>query len=131
MMKWTRLLLVFVILFASGCSQQSSSAPQSLSDLYPGDIRNVDRVEIVDGSSGEKKSFAQYDAISKWIERIEHVVFTPDPDQEKRDGFSFSVKLLEGGKQKLSFTTNSINDRYYITDESFYEAIKEFFAKSP
>lgn len=126
-MKYSHLVIIMILLLIPACSQPSNIAPKKMSEFYPGDIRNVDRVEITDGSSGASKVFNNKESISDWLESIKNVTFTPDQDQGKRDGLRYSVKLFEGEKHKLSFSTNSINDRYYLTDVSFYESIKEFF----
>ncbi|RIX60292.1 hypothetical protein D3P08_01610 [Paenibacillus nanensis] len=126
-MKCFHVVSILILLLISACSQSNNTTSKKLSEFYPGEIQNVDQVEITNGSSGERKSFKNKENISEWLESIKDVTFRIDQEQEKRDGFRYSVKLFESGENKLSFSTNTINDRQYITDDNFYESIKEFF----
>ncbi|WP_054024008.1 hypothetical protein [Bacillus sp. FJAT-28004] len=121
-------LLLLILLFASGCAETNNES-QSLSDFYSGDILFVDYLEITNGSTEDKRAYHDVKQIQDWLTSIQDISFIPASDQSKRDGFRYSVALFEGDQQKLSFTTNSVGHKYFVTDPRLVEAINVLFEK--
>lgn len=88
-MKYSHVVFILILLLISACSQSNNITSKKLSEFYPGEIQNVDQIEITDGSSGGSKSFKNKENISEWLETIKDVTFRLDQDQGKRDGFRF------------------------------------------
>ena len=88
---------------------------------------NVDRIEILDGSTGESKTYEHVDHIVSLLEAIKDEVFILDSDQAERDGFSYAVELFEGKKLKMAFSPSRLNNKNYITDENLTISIRNFF----
>ena len=122
--------LLALMLIAAGCSKAPSKidlTPRQLHELYPGDIKHVNYMEIRSGSTGELKSYSDKEQIGQWISSVENIVMVPDPNQEGRVGFLFSVALFEDKQIKLSFTPNSSNKIYYIHNKELFSSIKQLF----
>ncbi|MCI3921227.1 hypothetical protein MO973_13400 [Paenibacillus sp. TRM 82003] len=119
--KMSALLLFLIIPLISGCAAPSAEDPDSegitIREMYPGSLSDVDTIRVIDGSSGERRLFRNKRQVQAWIQQVKDVTFTPDPNQGERDGFLFNVDFLEHNKVKLSFTPNSLEDRYYIHNE--------------
>jgi len=63
--------VIFVILFlllVTGCKESKEPIvlqPITLSQIYPGSILNVNKIELLDGSSGERKVIEDQRQIEK------------------------------------------------------------------
>ncbi|MGG1550726.1 hypothetical protein [Paenibacillus ferrarius] len=125
------LALCFVLLLvALGCSKEEikpKPSPATLADLYPGDLRQVDHIEIRSGSTGELHSYDDAAAIQKWLSTLSGFTLTPDSNQEGRVGFLYGVTLYEKKTRKLGFTNNSIASVYYLYNEAWVREIQAFF----
>lgn len=122
------LFMMFIIIVASGCTV-ADDEPKKLRELYPGNILHVDHLSLTNGSSGEKKSVRDAVQIQEWLESIHDLELIPSSDQSKRDGFLYSIDLFEGDDKKMSFTTNSVDGKYYIASPILTDSIKVFFEK--
>ncbi|PKQ89291.1 hypothetical protein CXK86_19770 [Paenibacillus sp. BGI2013] len=120
-------LLMGVAIVACSKPQAEKLTTMTLQELYPGDIANVDSIEITDGSSGERKMFSNQKQILEWIDQIKDMKFEPDSNQEERSGFLYSVSLREGHMSKLGFTPNSQGGHNYIHNEELTLKIQEMF----
>ncbi|MDQ0059982.1 hypothetical protein [Paenibacillus harenae] len=124
------ILMLMVAVAASGCTAEANiDEPISLGLLYPGEIERVDRMEVMSGSTGEKKMFDDAGQVQSWLKSIQDIELTVSLDQSKKDGFLYSVSLFEGDKKTMGFTPNFIDDKYYETDERVVEAIEVLFEK--
>ncbi|UJF32957.1 hypothetical protein [Paenibacillus hexagrammi] len=124
----TLLIWLFILIFTAGCTG-SEHSPEKLRDLYPGNLMQVDEIHITIGATGEKKMYRDPKQIQEWLKSVQDIEFTRSPDQSKKDGFLYAVTLLEGNTAKMSFTTNSVGDTYYVTDAKLVDAIKEIVDK--
>ncbi|MGG1517379.1 hypothetical protein ABE504_18345 [Paenibacillus oryzisoli] len=129
--KLNLLALCFVLLLvALGCSKEEikpKPSPTTLADLYPGDLRQVDRIEIRSGSTGELHIYDDAAAVQKWLTTVSQITLTPDPNQEGRVGFLYGVSLYEKKTMKLGFTNNSIASVYYLHNEAWVREMQAFF----
>ena len=125
-MKHTLLALLFLVSL-TGCEPETTSIEEN----YNGNFDKVNKIEIVDGNTGESATTNENDQIQTFINEIKDVKFIPDNDQSKRDGFHYSITFYEWDEQKFQFGLNQIDEHYYHTDpdikpivEQFYESIK-------
>ena len=124
------LLVILLLFLVTGCQgSRESIVLQSitLSQIYPGSILNVNKIELLDGSSGERKLIEDQGQIKKWINQIKDIELIPDSNQEGRVGYIFGISLYEEGELKLGFIPNRINKIYYKNNIEFQEHIKIFF----
>jgi hypothetical protein len=99
----------------------------TLTEAYPGEISKVSKVELLDGSTGERIIVNDRKIIQDWLDQIKEVSLIPDENQEQRAGYIFSIALFEGDTKKLGFIPNEINNVYYKTNEEFVEPIRTPF----
>lgn len=105
----------------------TSLGPITLTEAYPGSILNVDKVELMDGSSGDIRRIEDRKVIQQWIAQIKDLELLPDDNQEGLVGYRFGIRLFEGEEMKLGFIPNEINNIYYKTNTKFDENIRAFF----
>lgn len=121
-------LMLTISVVVSGCTAEANNdEPVSLGLLYPGEIERVDRMEVMSGSTGEKKTYNDTEQVQGWLKSIQDIEWIVSPDQSKKDGFLYSVSLFEGDKKTMSFTPNFIDGKYYETDERVVEATEVLF----
>ncbi len=118
--------LLLAILALAGCGATSLNTT-TLSEIYPGKIDRVSRIDIINGETGEKRQIADKVKIAEWIDQARNLSFVPDPDQEERDGFLYSVSLYEGDKKTLSFTPNYVGGHYYLVKQETVDLIQLLF----
>lgn len=127
-----RLWIILVFVLVPGCQSKPESLPLrplSLSEVYPGDILQVDKVILADGSTGARRVIEDRQQIAEWITRIKDIKLTPDQNQEDRTGFMFGISLYEGEEKKLGFIPNLIQGVYYKPNSEFEGYIRAFFEK--
>lgn len=110
------MIATVMILILSGC--QSSNQPdqvgvskvsRELYTFYPGEITQVDSIEMMSGSDGTKKITTDQVLIQEWIEKVRDLEIVLDPDQEDATGVLFHVTMLEQGKEGLYMTPTDMN----------------------
>ncbi|MFD1176008.1 hypothetical protein ACFQ3W_06755 [Paenibacillus puldeungensis] len=119
-----------MLLLVTGCYGSKESIvlqPATLSEIYPGNILKVNKVELLDGSSGERKVIEDQGKIKKWINLIKDIKLIPDSNQEDRVGFIYGISLYEEDELKLGFVLNHINKIYYKNNIEFEAHIQAFF----
>jgi hypothetical protein len=124
-------LLTIVLLLLAGCQAKSETSiqPTTLAQVYPGSIMDTDRIDLVDGSSGERKAITERKEIQDLLAEIQDMEWIPEEDQEGVVGYLFGIGLFQGEEKKLGFTPTSINDSYYKPNEQLEKAIREWFEK--
>ncbi|MGO4537859.1 hypothetical protein [Paenibacillus sp. 2TAB19] len=121
-------LMLMIAAVGSGCSAAADiNEPISLGQLYPGEIERVDRMEMTNGSTGEKHTYEAAEQVQSWLKSIQNIELTVSIDQSKKDRFLYSVSLFEGDKKTMSFTPNFINGKYYETDDKVVEVVEVLF----
>ncbi|MGZ9583723.1 hypothetical protein [Paenibacillus marinisediminis] len=125
-----QVIVIFLLIIITGCQSKPDPVdlnPTSLSEAYPGNITEVDKFELLDGSSGERKFIEDQVVIERWISKIKDIELIPDDNQEGSVGNIFSIWLYEGDEFKLSFLPNRINNIYYKANDEFGGLIIELF----
>ncbi|WP_339298635.1 hypothetical protein MKY92_29925 [Paenibacillus sp. FSL R5-0623] len=110
------MIATVMILILSGC--QSSNQPdqvgvskvsRKLDTFYPGEITQVDSIEMMSGSDGTKKTTTDQVLIQEWIEKVRDLEIVLDPDQEDSTGVLYHVTMFEQGKELLYMTPTDMN----------------------
>jgi len=85
------------VLIVSCLLTACSAKTQSLEAFYTEEgIENVDKIVIVDGSTGYIKTLTDVEQINEFLALIKDVEFSSQDNQEKRDGFLYSITLYDG-----------------------------------
>ncbi|MCR8656671.1 hypothetical protein NV377_05030 [Paenibacillus sp. T3-5-0-4] len=118
-----------------GCQDNIENAesvvpqPLSLTEVYPTNIQVVDKIELLDGNSGERKIIEDKSEITTFINSIKDIQLIPHENQEDRVGFNFSISLYEDGERVFGFTSTNLNGTYMQTNTEFEKHIRSFFKK--
>ncbi|WP_234447833.1 hypothetical protein [Viridibacillus soli] len=66
---------------------------KTLEEFYEKDLSKVCEIKIVDGNTGEESFSTDQEKIDDFINDIRDIEFIPDENQEKRDGFHYSIYI--------------------------------------
>ncbi|MBO2945984.1 hypothetical protein JJQ72_18550 [Paenibacillus sp. F411] len=129
------LIISLVVAICNGCQnndqvnlESSSSTPKKFEAYYSGDITKVDYIEMISGSSGEKKIIDDQVEIKMWIENIRDLEIVSDPTQQESVGVLFHVTLYENTKKKLYLTPTTINHMPVKPNLDLTTLLKELYA---
>jgi hypothetical protein len=117
MRKLSIVLLACLLLMLSACNDEK---PKTMVDFYEGELSNVSKIVLRDGSTGFTKTVTDKSMIDSFINEVEEVKFIRDENQEERYGFRYAIKLFEENKLTFSVTLNKINDTYYKTNPDIF-----------
>ena len=125
-MIWVKRYLALVLIV--GCLLAACSAKtQSLEAFYTEDgNENVDKVVILDGSTGYTKTLTDVAQINEFLVLIKDIEFSPQDNQEKRDGFLYSITLYDREAQ-FNFSLSQIDDVYYDTEPDIYPIVDGYY----
>lgn len=116
-MKKVLILLLMIIVCGCQSTSENSNPNQlnsiSLTKIYPGDLSNVNKVELLDGSTGERKTIVDERIVQEWLNKIKEIELIPEDNQEQRTGYTFGITLFENEKNIFGFIPNEINNVYY------------------
>jgi hypothetical protein len=113
--------MLIVILLLCGCTSQI----KTFSDIYPGDIKKISKVEISNGPTS--RSFTDISRVNAWLDKVKGLTLKLDPNQALRTGNAYSISLFEGDLLKLKFFSNYIDGKYYILGEDLMKAIIDLY----
>jgi hypothetical protein len=133
--KFILLIILSTFFLFSACSDKNINQEQELKattigELYPGNILNVDKIKLVDGSTGYRKNIDQKKEIESILYDIKDIVLQPDKNQEDRVGYVFRIILYEKDTVKMDFIPNAIQGIYYEPNEELYNKLKNIFEKT-
>ncbi len=116
-----------LVLIASCFLTACSTKTQSLEAFYTEDgIKDVDEIVILDGSTGYIKTLKDVEQINEFLALIKDIEFSPQDNQEKRDGFLYSITLYDREAQ-FNFSLNQIGDTYYNTEPDIYPIVDGYY----
>lgn len=128
------IVVCLLFLLTIGCEATSSDDKKpvqldttTLENEYPGDISNVDKIELVDGTSGERIRIEDKGIIQEWLRQMKNIELEPDDNQEGRVGYLFRTILYEGDMKKFEFLPDEMKRVYYEHNEKFEGPIRSFF----
>lgn len=115
----------------SACNQveQKTLNPTTIANLYSGDISNVDKIILVDGSTGERLSVMDNDQVTKILGLIKDETIIPEENQEGSVGYRFRVLLYENEELTMDFIPNQVQGIYYKSNEKLNRNLKEVLKK--
>lgn len=127
------LIIILAIVCITACGkaaqQQYELEPNTISGIYPGNIIDVDKIELVDGSTGDRKTIIVKKEIETILDEIKDIMLEPERDQEGSVGYIFRIILYEKNVVKMNFTPLHIQGIYYETNEDLVSKMKEIFEK--
>ena len=107
-----------------------------LAEEYKDLLNKANYIEVMNGSTGEKITFNEYDSIAAITDAMESIKLKKDRNQEQRDGWSYKVKcsvdskwmeLIIGGS-KLNDNSTSKSPYYQIEGEAaLVEVLNNYF----
>lgn len=132
-----RIGIFLCAIFLSGCvaaggeeneKPVTPKEPQALSEMFwKAGIEWVDRLDMQSGMSGEKKTTANQEIIQNFLAEVEGVIYTPDTNQEKREGWTYLVTLVDG-ENEFSFYPNHVEGVHYTANADMFEKMDQLFA---
>ena len=114
--------IITSVCFIAACQ----SEPLTLNDFYQKSIEDVTKIEIIDGSTGDKKVVNDKQIIDDLLYQIKEIKFIPDENHEKRTGYLYNVTLFQG-KESFSISSNQIDDIYYFTEPNIEPILQDFY----
>ena len=124
MKKSLFLILLVSLLLLSACTNGKT---QSLEEFYKdAKIENVDKVIILDGSTGYSKTIMKQEQIGEFLSLIKDIEFTPQDNQEERSGLRYGIALFDGEKEFI-FTLNKIDDTYYDSNPDIHPIVDNYY----
>ena len=126
MKKYLFLLLIISLVLISACS---NGKKQSLERFYKdAKIENVDKVIIHDGSTGYSKTIVNQEQIDEFLSLIKEIEYTPQDNQEKREGWRYGITLFDGEKE-FKFTLNQIDHTYYDSNPDIRPIVDSYYKR--
>jgi hypothetical protein len=124
-----RFTLLVLLLLLTGCHTIHLQQQTLAEFIEDAGVEQVEEIVILNGETGEKKSVTDVANIEAFLADIEAIVFTPDENQEQRNGFRYDVKLIDGN-ETFQFTPTSIGQDYYVTSDEIYEILDKLFTSN-
>lgn len=122
-------ILTLILLNACNQVDPKIANPTTIANLYSGDISNVDKIILVDGSTGERLSVMDNDQVTKILGLIKDETIIPEENQEGSVGYRFRVLLYENEELTMDFIPNQVQGIYYKSNEKLNRNLKELFEK--
>ena len=122
-MKKTFGLIFFIAFALVGCGLET----KTLSQFYEKDLDDVNKIVIVDGSTGYKKTVTENEAIKEFLGELKDIKFIPDENQEKREGWSYSITLIRDDEQAFQFGLTEVKENYYYTEPDIHPIVNDFY----
>lgn len=116
-------LILLLLVFCDDNDEKTQSLEQFYKDA---NIENVDKVIIQDGSTGYFKTITNQEKIDEFLALINEVQFTPQENQEKREGWRYGITLFNGEKE-FKFILNHIDNTYYDSNPEIYSAVDSYY----
>jgi hypothetical protein len=124
MKKILFLTLLLSLFLVSACTNGKT---QLLEEFYRDEkIENVDKVIIQDGSTGALKTITKQEQIDEFLSLIKDIEFTPQDNQEKREGWRYGVALFDG-EGEFKFTLSEIGNTYYDSSPDIHPIVDDFY----
>ncbi|WP_174727652.1 hypothetical protein [Mesobacillus harenae] len=122
-MKGLSGLLILFVFTLAGCNLEA----KTLSQFFEGDFNEVNKITIVDGSTGYKKTITDIRVIEGFLAELKDIRFIPEVNQEQRDGWRYSIILFKGGEAAFHFGLTEVNDHYYYTKPDIHPIVDDFY----
>ncbi|TSI05767.1 hypothetical protein [Lysinibacillus sp. BW-2-10] len=118
------LILLLSLLVVSACTNEKT---QTLEKFYKdAKIENVDKVIIQDGATGFTKTITNQEQIGEFLSLIKDIEFTPQNNQEEREGWRYGIAIVDGEKE-FKFTLSEIDSTYYDSSPDIYPIVDHYY----
>lgn len=122
MKRFTLWFTIFFLVILAGCGLKT----KMLSEFYEDQLKSIDEMRILDGSTGYSKNITDEKMIDEFLSLIETIQYIPDDNQEKRVGFRYAITLFDGNNS-FSFTLNEVDGHYYDTEPDIFPIVDNFY----
>ena len=122
-MKKTFGLIFFIAFALVGCGLET----KTLSQFYEKDLDDVNKIVIVDGSTGYKKTVTENDYSHNLLGKIKDRTKEGWGNQEKREGWRYSITLFQDDKSAFQFGLSEVNENYYYTEPDLHPIVENFY----
>ena len=120
------LVMFASILILSACTNGNGKT-QSLEEFYKDEkMEHIETVVIQDGSTGASKTIINHEQIDEFLALVNEIEFTPQENQEKRDGWRYGLTLFDGEKE-FKFTLEHINNTYYDSNPDIHPIVDTYY----
>ncbi|WP_102349527.1 hypothetical protein [Bacillus sp. Marseille-P3661] len=131
MNKLVVLIIALIILVTTACGQQEPREIElkeyTITELTESDLKAVDKITIKNGETGDVKTIEDQQDVTAWLDFIKGIQFTPDLDQNQREGWLYMITLYEGNRKVLEFYPNYIDDIYFKVENDVISKFDELF----
>ncbi|MEC0373416.1 hypothetical protein [Paenibacillus chibensis] len=128
-----KLLLLLAVMFSItaliSCSIEDKKInnPTSIANEYPGNIQDINKIELIDGKTGESKTITKKDEITNILNVIKDEKLIPSDNQEGGVGYIFRVKLFENEELIIDFTPNRLKSVEYKSNAQLIKTLKGIY----
>ncbi|MBP2243271.1 hypothetical protein J2Z40_003870 [Cytobacillus eiseniae] len=122
-MKKSFAFIYLILLIVTGCGLETKTIPE----FYKGNLDQITKVVIVDGSTGYKKTLTDPLVIKEFIDKIKDIKFIPEKKQEDREGWRYSVTLFQDDEEAYQFGLTQVNENYYYTNPDIHPIVDDFY----
>lgn len=127
-------LTVVVLIGLTACSHNSSNQeelmPTTIQKLFPGDLASVNKIELVAGWSGIRKSITNTVEIANILNDMKSERLTPEDNQEVVAGYLFRLILYVNEEAVMDFTPQHIQNVYYMPNDKINAQLITLFEEN-
>ncbi|MEG0448760.1 MAG: hypothetical protein RR595_02760 [Lysinibacillus sp.] len=124
MQKFLCITLIAGLFIISACTDVKT---QSLEEFYKdAKIENVDKVIIQNGTTGASKVIIEQAQIGEFLSLINDIEFTPQENQEKRNGWRYGITLFDN-ESEFKFSLGEIEDTYYDSNPDIFPIVDNYY----
>lgn len=128
MKKFIPIIFVIGFFLLAGCSDAKTQTLEMF--IQDADIQTIDKVILVDGSTGYSKTITDPQQIDEFVALIQGIHYTPQENQEKRVGWRYGILLVDGEKD-FNFTLTQIGETYYDSKPDIYPIVDAYYQSLP
>lgn len=128
MKKFFPIIFVIGLIILASCSDAKTQTLEMF--IQDADIQTIDKVMLVDGSTGYSKTITDPQQIDEFVALIQDIHYTPQENQEKRAGWRYGIWLVDGEKE-FNFTLTQIGETYYDSKPDIYPIVDVYYQSLP
>ena len=128
MKKFCPIIFVIGFILLAGCSDAKTQTLEMF--IQDADIQTIDKVILVDGSTGYSKTITDPQQIDEFVALIQDILYTPQKNQEERYGWRYGILLMDGEKE-FNFELTQIGETYYDSKPDIYPIVDAYYQSLP
>ncbi|QED47966.1 hypothetical protein [Cytobacillus dafuensis] len=120
------LILSILYIFIGGCSDKRVS----FAELYNGDLQEITKVTITDGSTGNLHVIDSPEIISELTRELNNITFTLlKTNKEEINGVLYGIAFYEDEEEpSVTMTTNIVGENVFKTNENLEDVFKKYYS---